>query len=265
MPSCPCSTRSSATPSSSPTPATSTPSGSICRRMPPPIRRCCSRPRSSRPIAPSSTARSRPRPASGRSGAARTEAFMDRLAVAFGCEILEIVPGPGLDRGRRAAQLRHRRHHRQGAGAHRALRGRGRVAGARAHQDRQHLGGHPGRRGARARGHPLQPHAALQLRAGGGLRRSRRHADLAVRRPHLRLLPEGGRAREIPVDADPGRRVGAPHLRLLQEARLRDAGDGRELPPRRADHAAGRQRPAHHQPRPARRRWRRRQATSSRR
>ncbi len=31
--------------------------------------------------------------ASGPAGAARTEAFMDRLAVAFGCEILKIVPG----------------------------------------------------------------------------------------------------------------------------------------------------------------------------
>ncbi len=31
--------------------------------------------------------------ASGRNGAARTEAFMDRLGVAFGCEILKIVPG----------------------------------------------------------------------------------------------------------------------------------------------------------------------------
>jgi len=31
--------------------------------------------------------------ATGLSGAARTEAFMDRLAVAFGCEILEIIPG----------------------------------------------------------------------------------------------------------------------------------------------------------------------------
>ena len=31
--------------------------------------------------------------ATGLAGAARTEAFMDRLAVAFGCEILEIIPG----------------------------------------------------------------------------------------------------------------------------------------------------------------------------
>lgn len=31
--------------------------------------------------------------ATGLTGAARTEAFMDRLAVAFGCEILRIVPG----------------------------------------------------------------------------------------------------------------------------------------------------------------------------
>jgi transaldolase len=31
--------------------------------------------------------------ATGLTGAARTEAFMDRLAVAFGCEILKIIPG----------------------------------------------------------------------------------------------------------------------------------------------------------------------------
>ena len=33
--------------------------------------------------------------------AAQAEAFMDRLFVSFGREILKIVPGPGLDRGRR--------------------------------------------------------------------------------------------------------------------------------------------------------------------
>ena len=65
------------------------------------------------------------------------------------------------------------------------------AARARADQDREHLGRHPRRRATRARRHPLQPDAAVQLRAGRGLRRRRRHADLALRRPHLRLVQEG--------------------------------------------------------------------------
>ena len=63
-------------------------------------------------------------------------------------------------------------------------------------QARQHLGRHPRRRAPRARRHPLQPDAAVFLRAGGGLRRRRRDADLALRRPHLRLAQgraQGGR------------------------------------------------------------------------
>ena len=61
-------------------------------------------------------------------------------------------------------------------------------------QDRQHLGRHPRGRTSRAGRHPLQPDAALQLRAGHRLRGRRRHADLAVRRTHLRLVQEGRRA-----------------------------------------------------------------------
>ena len=50
-----------------------------------------------------------------------------------------------------------------------------------------------------------------------------------------------------------GRDLGAAHLRLFQEARLSHPGDGRQLPPRRADHPARRLRPADDQPRAARR------------
>ena len=42
---------------------------------------------------------------------------------------------------------------------------------------------------------------------------------------------------DIPADEDPGVAVGDAHLQLLQEVRLQDAGDGRELPQGRADHA----------------------------
>ena len=52
---------------------------------------------------------------------------------------------------------------------------------------------------------------------------------------------------------DPGRAVGDAHLQLLQEVRHPHRGDGRELPQRRPDPGARRLRPAHDQPRPARR------------
>jgi hypothetical protein len=42
------------------------------------------------------------------------------------------------------------------------------------------------------------------------------------------------------------RAVGDQGLQLLQEVRLQDAGDGRELPQHRRDHRTGRLRPAHH-------------------
>ena len=128
---------------------------------------------------------------SGPAGA-RAEAFMDHLAVNFGRAHPEDRPGPRVDRSRRASELRHRGHDRQGAAPHHALRE------ARASpRERilikigQHVGRHSRRRAARTRGHPLQSDAALQLRAGRGVRRGRRHAHLAVRRPHLRLVQEG--------------------------------------------------------------------------
>ena len=60
------------------------------------------------------------------------------------------------------------------------------------------------------------------------------HADLAVRRPHPRLVQEGHRQDNYPAAEDPGRAVGDAHLQLLQAARPQDRGDGRELPQRSA-------------------------------
>ena len=59
---------------------------------------------------------------------------------------------------------------------------------------------------------------------GRGLRRRRHHADLAVRRPHLRLVQEDSAGAKWDEAAqaganDPGRAVGHPHLQLLQEVR----------------------------------------------
>ena len=82
--------------------------------------------------------------------AARAEAFMDKLLVSFGCEILKIVPGrvstevdAGLSfdtEGTLAKAQRLDRPVREGRHRSRAC----------AHQDRQHLGGHPRGREARA-------------------------------------------------------------------------------------------------------------------
>ena len=40
----------------------------------------------------------------------RVDTIVDEVLVRFGLEILKIVPGPRLDRSRRAPELRHRRH-----------------------------------------------------------------------------------------------------------------------------------------------------------
>ena len=161
---------------------------------------------------------------------ARLGEVIDHLFVGFGRRILELIPGRvstevdarlSFDTEATEAKARRLIELYEAAGV---------LARARADQDREHLGGHPRRRAARARRHPLQPDAAVQLRAGGGLRRGRRHADLALRRPHLRLAQEGARRRGHPRGRGPGRGLGHAHLQLLQEVRLRDPGDGRELP-----------------------------------
>ena len=115
--------------------------------------------------------------------------------------------GPRVDRGRRAALVRHAADHREGAHPHQAVRGRGHVARARPHQDRLHVGGHPRGRGPRARGHPLQPHAALRPAPGDRVRRGGRHAHLAVRGPDPRLVQEVDR-QDVRSRRGPGRALG---------------------------------------------------------
>ena len=68
---------------------------------------------------------------------------------------------------------------------------------------RQHLGRHPRRRAAGARGHPLQPDAPLQLRPGRRLRRGGGDVDLAFvgRIYDWHKKERGG---DIPADEDPG-------------------------------------------------------------
>ena len=102
--------------------------------------------------------------------AARAQAFMDKLFVTFGCHILKVVPGrvstevdAGLSFDTEGTLAKARRLidlYRQSGGR----------PGARAHQDCQHLGGHPRRRTTGARRNPLQLDAVVQLRAGRRLR-----------------------------------------------------------------------------------------------
>ena len=129
------------------------------------------------------------------SRASRSTTSSTHVLVRFGCEILKIVPGRVSHRGRCAPELRHRRHHRARRSASIALyEAAGIGARARADQDRRRPGKASRPRAAlRARRHPLQPDAAVLLLPGGGLRRRRRAADLALRRPHLRLVQEVGR------------------------------------------------------------------------
>ena len=129
---------------------------------------------------------------------------MDHLSVAFGREILKIVPGRvstevdarlSFDTEGTIAKAR-------------KLIGLYEKAGDRPQadpdQDRQHLGRHPGRREAGEGRNPLQPDAPVQLRPGGCLRRGQSDADLAVRRPDLRLVQEGERGMRHPGRPDPG-------------------------------------------------------------
>ena len=142
----------------------------------------------------------------------RVAAIGDRLFVDFGREILKLIPGRVSTEVDARLSFDSEATEAQGAPPHRSLRTGRRPARARADQDREHVGRHPRGRAARTRRHPLQPDAAVQLRAGGRVRRCRRHADFAVRRPHLRLASEGPRRRRHPARGRPGRGVGHPDL-----------------------------------------------------
>ena len=166
---------------------------------PRPTPRCCSRP----PRCPSTADWSRRRSASRSSEsddpAEQIKACMDKLAVEFGKEILKIVPGRVSTEVDARLSFDTEATIEQGPPADRPVRGRRHRPQAHPDQDRLDLGGHPRRRAAREGGHPLQPDAAVQLPPGRRLRRGRRHADLAVRRPDPRLVPEGaGRQGDSP-------------------------------------------------------------------
>ena len=135
--------------------------------------------------------------------AARQRSSWTSSSSLFGREILKIVPGRVSTEVDAELELRYRG---TIAKARKliALREGGGRPRADPDQDRQHLGRHPRGRAARARRDPLQPDAALQLRPGRRLRRGGRDADLALRRPHLRLVQEGRRRRRHPGRQDPG-------------------------------------------------------------
>ena len=150
-----------------------------------------------------------------------------------------------VDRGRRAALVRHAAHHREGAHAHQAVRGRRHVARARPHQDRLDVGGHPRGRGARARRHPLQPTLLFGL-----------HQAIACAEAGVTLIsPFVGRildwykkstGKTLRGRRGSRRALGDDDLQLLQALRLQDRGHGRELPQPRRDHRARGLRFAHH-------------------
>ena len=170
------------------------------------------------------TARSR-----GLSGAAQIEDIIDHLLVKFGCEILKIVPGRvstetdarlsfdvegSINKGRQLIKL----YEEKGIDRQRVLI---KIASTwEGIKAAEHLG--EGR-------DQLQPDADVFAAAGGALRGSGRGTDLAVRRPDLRLVQSREQAR-LHRRGRSGRAVGAGNLHLLQEVRLQDGSDGRELP-----------------------------------
>ena len=157
---------------------------------------------------------------------------------------------PRLHRGRRAPLVRQRGHHRQGPRAHRALRkGRHRP---RAHpdQDRLHLGGHQGRRAARRRrGIHCNLTLLFSLRPGRRLRRGRRAAHLALRRPHPRLVQEEHRQGLRRRPRIPACMSVTQIYNYYKKFGYKTEVMGATLPQQGRDHRARRLRPAHHQPR----------------
>ena len=116
------------------------------------------------------------------------------LAVAFGKQDPRDHSRPRLHRSRRAPLLRHARSPSTQARDIIAQYEKAGIAPrARSDQARLHVGRHPRRRDAGEGRHPLQHDAALRPAPGHRLRRSQGHADLALRRPHPRLVQEGHR------------------------------------------------------------------------
>ena len=143
------------------------------------------------------------RKGSGLTGAAQIEDIIDHVLVAFGLEILKIVPGRvstetdarlsfdtagSIAKGRQLIAL----YEKAGISRERVLI---KIAstweGIKAAE-------------VLAEGrHPLQPHAALLARPGHRLRRGQGAAHLAVRRPHLRLVQGRDRSATSPAPKIP--------------------------------------------------------------
>ena len=161
---------------------------------------------------------------------------IDRLAVEFGLRILKIV------RGRVSTEVDARLSFDTKATVEKAhsIIKQYEAAGASKkpdpHQDRFDLGGHPRRRAAREGGHPLQLDAAVRHAPGDRVRRSGRHAHLAVRGSDSRLVQEVDRQRELPSSRRSWRLVGDEDLQLLQTPRAQDRGHGGKLPQPGRDH-----------------------------
>ena len=136
--------------------------------------------------------------------AAHAQASMDKLFVGFGCQILQVVPGrvstevdAGLSFDTEATLAKARRltelYRKAGVGRERS-----------AHQDRQHLGGHPSRRTTGAGRNPLQSDAVVQLCPGHRLA----EAGVTLISPFVGRIydwykKENG-GKDIPADQDPG-------------------------------------------------------------
>ena len=172
---------------------------------------------------------------------------IDRLAVEFGLRILKIVPGRVSTEVNARLSFDTKATVEKARTPDPAVRGGRCFALTRPHQDRVDLGRDSRRGDPRKGGDPLQPDAPLRDPSGGRMRGGKGHADLAVRGAHPRLVQEGYGAR-LRAGGGPRRAVGDAHLPLLQAARSRHRGHGRELPQRRGNHGARGMRPADHSP-----------------
>ena len=141
-------------------------------------------------------------------------AIIDQLLIAFGTEILKIIPGRVSTEVDARLSFDTEALDRQGPRTDLAVRRARHRPRTRADQAGFHVGRHSRGRSAAEGRHPLQHDAAVLARPGRRLRRSGRAADLAVRRPDLRLVQEERRQRR-----GTKRKTAAPTIRACRSVR----------------------------------------------
>ena len=157
-------------------------------------------------------------------------AILDKLAVAIGVEILQIVPG------RISTEVDARLSFDKEASMERAKRIIGLYEEAGITKDRVLIKlastweGICAARELEKEGINCNLTLLFSFNQAAALRRRRRLFDFPIRWPHSGLVQEEHWSRLLPSDGRSRRTVRYPHLQLLQAQRLQNCGYGRQLP-----------------------------------